>query len=326
MRPARGWKLPDIYPGQKRFAFSIVDDTDNATVENVKPVYDLLTSLGFRVTKTVWVYPSRDRFSGQCLRDPPYLDFVRQLSRDGHEIALHNVGSGAFSRQEIRDGIELFNELLGFYPQLHVNHVSNPDNLYWRPTVRFRRPVSWLYWMVQIFMRCVHGRPLKVTAGESPDSIHYWGDVCQQHIRYVRNLTFSGIDTLAADPRMPYHDPRKPLVRNWFSSADGHTVDHFRSLLSDANIDVLESQSGTSIVYTHFTDGFVQNGKVDPGFAEGMTRLAKRPGWYVPTSEVLDYLGSSGPPGFHDVSNGYLRRLEIRWLAERMMNYLRYRR
>ena len=42
------------FPEGRKFAFTILDDTDDATVENVRPVYDLLTELGFRTTKTVW--------------------------------------------------------------------------------------------------------------------------------------------------------------------------------------------------------------------------------------------------------------------------------
>ena len=33
---------PVKWPGDKAFAFSVVDDTDNSTIANVKPVYDLL--------------------------------------------------------------------------------------------------------------------------------------------------------------------------------------------------------------------------------------------------------------------------------------------
>jgi hypothetical protein len=42
------------WPNGKAFAFTIVDDTENSTVENMKPVYDLPGSLGFLTTKTVW--------------------------------------------------------------------------------------------------------------------------------------------------------------------------------------------------------------------------------------------------------------------------------
>ena len=45
------------FPGGKRFAFTIMDDTDDATVQNVGPVYEALYSLGMGATKTVWPMP-----------------------------------------------------------------------------------------------------------------------------------------------------------------------------------------------------------------------------------------------------------------------------
>ena len=57
-----------IWPQNKEFAFTIIDDTDFATKKNIKPVYDLLYDLGFLTTKTVWVYPPKDKFTGQSLR------------------------------------------------------------------------------------------------------------------------------------------------------------------------------------------------------------------------------------------------------------------
>ncbi len=50
------------WPSGKKFAFTIIDDTDHGTVSNLKPVYDLLNELGIKTTKTVWVYPPRDSF------------------------------------------------------------------------------------------------------------------------------------------------------------------------------------------------------------------------------------------------------------------------
>lgn len=41
----------------KSFAFTIIDDTDEATVANVKPIYDLLAELGIWTTKTVGPFP-----------------------------------------------------------------------------------------------------------------------------------------------------------------------------------------------------------------------------------------------------------------------------
>ncbi len=72
-----------IWPGGKTFAFTVIDDTDSATVENVKPIYDLLYSRGIRTTKTVWAYPARDGFPGQSLSDPEYRDFILSLKEKG---------------------------------------------------------------------------------------------------------------------------------------------------------------------------------------------------------------------------------------------------
>ena len=41
------------FPGDRRFAFTILDDTDDSTLENVRPVYERLRDLGFRTT-TPW--------------------------------------------------------------------------------------------------------------------------------------------------------------------------------------------------------------------------------------------------------------------------------
>ena len=85
------------------FNFTIIDDTDDATLENIKPVYDFLYEKKIFITKTVWVYPPRDKHSkGDSLQRPEYLKYIKELSDKGFEIALHNVGSGDYTRDEIR--------------------------------------------------------------------------------------------------------------------------------------------------------------------------------------------------------------------------------
>ena len=86
------------FPGGKQFAFSIVDDTDLATLERVKPLYELLYRYGIRTTKTVWVLesnePAHSPNRGDSLRDPAYLSFILDLKSKGFEIALHGVRGG----------------------------------------------------------------------------------------------------------------------------------------------------------------------------------------------------------------------------------------
>ncbi len=63
--------------------------------------------------------------------------------------------------------------------------------------------------------------------GHVPGHRAFWGDVCQQRIQYCRNFVFSDINTLAATPFMPYSDPARPYVNEWFSSSEGHQAPSF---------------------------------------------------------------------------------------------------
>ena len=123
------------YPGGKRFAFTIIDDTDMATLENVRPIYDYLFSLGLRTTKTVWaaqapVPPSNPSDTGDTLEREEYLEYVRLLQSRGFEIALHNVSGQSSTRDRIAAGLEQFRRLLGDYPAINVHHEKNRENLY----------------------------------------------------------------------------------------------------------------------------------------------------------------------------------------------------
>src|SRR5580698_5679034 len=101
------------FPGDKRFAFSIFDDTDLSTVGNVYPVYRLLAELGIRTTKSVWPLASVNEgwHGGSSLQDAEYLRFVLALKEQGFEIALHNVRNHDSPRDLIASGLEKFREL-----------------------------------------------------------------------------------------------------------------------------------------------------------------------------------------------------------------------
>ena len=317
--------IPPLYPGGHSFAFTIIDDTDNGTVENLKPLYDLLQSLGMRTTKTIWVYPSRDRFLGDSLADPECVRWLLDLHGRGFEIGLHGVGSGEFSRREILEGLDRFKDVFGRYPTIHTNHSQNPDNLYWSPRNRMVPPFGLGYTLVSTLVRLLGWRKC-IYRGEDPASPHFWGDVAKQHVKYIRNLTFNGINTLAYDPRMPYQVPSKARYSNyWFSSSDGRAVEEFVALLAQKNVDRLEAQRGTCIVYTHFASGFVRDGRVDPQFEARLRHLVRRNGWFVPASEVLGHLlarqGGDRAPGYP-----YLARVASIWLQDRLLKVLRYHR
>ncbi|MCY1329468.1 hypothetical protein D9M68_264100 [compost metagenome] len=304
-------------PQGKKFAFTIFDDTDHATIGNTKPIYDLLDHCGLRTTKSTWVYPSRGNFAGQSLADDDYRDWLISLSRRGFEIGLHNIGDGSFSREEIARGLEVFKETFGSYPKVHTNHVSNPDNIYWW-SKRFEFPFNLLYHLANKLARgCA-----APGGGDDPNARHYWGDLCRDKITYVRNLTVNHIDTLRMDRRMPYHIKSKPMVNYWFSSSDGHDLEIFNALITRENVQQLEDSGGVCIVYTHFSNGFATNGKVDKTFQQRIEYLAGRGGWFVPVGTLLDHLITFN--GGDDPGYAYRLRTNVRWAMGRIAKRARF--
>ena len=139
---------PIRFPDGKRFAFSIIDDTDMTTLERVKPVYDVLQKYRVRTTKTVWVKESNNEAhstnKGDSLRNPSYRQFVLDLQSKGFEIALHGVRGGSSRREEISEGLEEFRQVVGRYPRMHINHSQNRDNIYWGKHVLSIAPYRWV--------------------------------------------------------------------------------------------------------------------------------------------------------------------------------------
>ena len=275
------------FPDGKRFAFTIVDDTDQATLERNRPVYEVLYRSGLRTTKTVWVLPpteiDNETNAGESLSDPDYLAFILDLRDKGFEIGLHGVRGGSSTRAEVVAGIEGFRRLLGDYPKLHVNHSENRDNLYWGRDRWSFAPFRWAYSLTR------EDR----FSGEEPGSPHYWGDLAEQHIRYVNQFTFEDINLLNVTPSFPYHLPDKPRVQLWFPTANGDNLDAFEELLSPGNLDRLEREGGVCLVYAHLGAGsFNDASGVNPRFEARIRDLASRNGWFVPASEILDFLAA----------------------------------
>ncbi len=300
------------WPDNKKFAFTIVDDTDNATVFNIKPVYDFLYSHGFKITKTLWVYPPRDKFAGQCLQDEEYRQFIYELQGRHFEIALHGVGSGSFKREEILAGIDEFYQLMDFYPHMHINHSQNPDNIYWGAE-RHTRPI-------RLFLNLIYWNKRKFY-GTNPASKHFWGDISKRHFKYIRNHTFNGINTLKYDPKMPYQVKAKEEYSNyWFSSSDGHTIEEFNALVTPENILKLEKEGGLCIVYTHFASGFVnKEGQLNQRFKENMKFLSTRNGWFAPAGEILDYMLEQRKEINPYASSFYRAKLDMLWVRDRII-------
>jgi len=297
------------FPFARKFAFTVVDDTDFCTIETVKPVYDFLLELGVRTTKTVWPLAGKEEGWGSTLQDTQYRSYVKDLQRRGVELALHNVRHGTATRAQTIEGFSEFIAHLGSAPRVHCNHESNRENLYWGAS-RLRPGL----------LRGIHRASMllqdRESAGHRPESEYFWGDLCRQHISYARNLVFREINLDRVNPSMPYHDPAKPWVKGWFSSCDGEDVERFCRLISEDNQLQLESEGGVCIVYTHFVYGFFENGRLHPEFERLMRLLAGRSGWFVPVSELLDHLRSERQSD--QIPAAELARMERVWLTHRL--------
>lgn len=274
------------FPGGKRFAFTILDDTDVATVKNVGPVYKLLEQLDMRATKTVWPLAcpegSKNFASSQTLEDPSYLAFVLDLKRRGFEITWHGATMESSPRDRTIAALERFRKQIGHYPRIHANHAGNRENLYWGPR-RIDQPVL-------KFLLGRLGHSPDYFTGDREDSPYWWGDLCARHIVYARNLTFRTLNLAAINPGMPYHDPARPLVPYWFSCSDAEDATSFAQLLHPHRQNDLEMQGGFCIVATHFGKGFAQSGAVNPIVEERLRSLSLRPGWFPTVGELLDWL------------------------------------
>ena len=277
------------YPEGKRFAFTILDDTDDSTVANVRPLYDLLHELGMRTTKTVWPLDcpegSKLFFAAQTLADEEYREFCLELQRRGFEMTWHGATMESSQRERTVRGLEAFRSTFGDYPRVHANHGQNRENLYWGHSRYQTAPFRGLSRLMKPKREGERGFD-----GESEGSPYFWGDLCREHFRFVRNLTFYDINTLRADPRTPYRVESTPWVQYWFSTSDAPDVDAFRRLVTPENIERLEAEGGVCILSTHLGKGFVRDGMVDPGVERALRDLAGRSGWFAPVSDILDHL------------------------------------
>jgi hypothetical protein len=302
---------PISWPEGKRFAFTAFDDTDLATCENVQPIYAFLEGLGMRTTKSVWPIAGTGQASmgGATCADDAYRQWLLELQQAGFEIALHNATYHTSPRGETIRAIDAFERIFGHPPKSLTNHTSNAEGIYWGHS-RLTGINAIAYSVLTRFSRAHHFR------GHRENDPLFWGDVCRERVTYVRNFVFREINTLAACPQMPYHDPSRPYVNYWFASSEGGDVDSFTNTIREENQDRLESEGGACIMYTHFAKGFCRDGRLHDAFRRRMERLAAKNGWFVPVSTLLDYLLQQ--QGRRELRARDRSRLERKWLLHKL--------
>lgn len=299
------------WPDGKDFAFTVFDDTDLATLENVEPIYSFLYDHGFRTTKSVWPRKGSEipMVGGITCNDKDYLEWIIRLINLGFEIGYHNATFHTSLRHETIAGIEKFYELFDHYPRSMVNHTGCEESIYWG-NYRLSGINETIYNLLTFFR---HNGLFK---GHIPESQLFWGDICKEKIKYVRNFVFPDINTIKACPMMPYHDSQKPFVNYWFASSEGPEINSFNKCLSEHNQDQLEEEGGACIMYTHFAKGFYLNGAINKRFKLLMERISRKNGWFVSVSTLLDYLLDI--KGQHNITDQERKRIERKWLLHKI--------
>lgn len=254
-------------PHPYKAGFCITDDTDAATLEQVRAVYDHLRDNGLRATKTVWAFKPEEpcgipatpdsTLRGITLEDPEYLAYCRGLSAAGFEIALHGATAGNNRRETVRRAFDFLEKEVGA-PDTYICHSKNADNPYWEAKITRLQPFRWLL-----------GRMSRhACSGEIETSPYFWGDVCRARVRQIRLLRTRSLDTLARNPSMPYHDPRKPWVNGWFSA----TKRPLSACAAPEALARLKRDRGLTVLY-QYLHRYAKPEGLDPEFTRAVGNL-----------------------------------------------------
>lgn len=305
--------MPSSYywPNGKRFAFTIFDDPDSQTLDAGRAVYGFLGDLGFKTTRGVWPIRGNGTPSdhGITCADPGCIEWLQCLQRRGFEMGFHNATSHTSPREETLRGLNEFAAYFGHNPRVMANHYFCDENVYWGDG-----RVSGMH--RSLYNLLTRWQNHKKFFGHVPGHPYFWGDLCKEKIQYVRNFVYAEINTLKVCPFMPYHDPARPYVNFWYAAAEGANVNSFKVRLTEAAQDRLEEEGGACIMYTHFGHGYFENGALDSRFRALMERLAKKGGWYVPVSTLLDHLLQQKQKA--SITAAERSRLERRWLFDKI--------
>ena len=276
-------------PYPHRAGFCITDDTDAATLESVRAVYDLLASVGLKATKTVWAFRPEEpcgipalpdsTLRGITLEDPDYHAYCESLVARGFEICLHGASAGNNRRERTRRALEVMASHFG-RPRTFICHAKNADNPYWHEKTA-PPGIAQAALKLASRYRC---------SGEDPQSPYFWGDLCGEHVGHIRLFRTRNVNTLADNPSMPYHEVEKPFVRSWFSA----TKRSFADCTSPEAIRQLREERGLCVLYQYMHRYANRDGRgADAAFRAGAERLmAAGDIWVETTTRIMERLNA----------------------------------
>ncbi|GBD86145.1 hypothetical protein BMS3Abin03_00054 [bacterium BMS3Abin03] len=259
--------------------FCITDDTDTATLEQTKAVYDFLLDRNFVTTKTVWPFkPSEpcgipatpeSTLRGITLQNPEYFTYCKMLSNKGFEICLHSASAGNNKRESMIKAFDILKEHFGS-SDTFICHAKNAENIYWENKVTRLFPFNFLI-KYQSKHKCF---------GEMENSEYFWGDICKEKVNWIRLFRTRDTNTLKRNPSMPYHDNQKPFVNYWFSATKRRIFD----CATSQALDRLKGENGLTVLYQYlhrYADP--TSFKLNSGFVQAVENLSSDPKIHVST-------------------------------------------
>ena len=181
------------------------------------------------------VHPLEASDHGETCGNPEYVAWLQELQKKGFEIGFHNATSHTSRREATQQGLDRFRDLFGGDPMTMANHYHSQEGIYWGPN-------RLSGWRRHVYNAATRGKNDTKLYGHFRDTPYFWGDLCQQRIRSVRNFVYPGINTLQACPLMPYYDPQRPYVNEWYAASEGSQADSFLKCVSEPNQDQLEAE------------------------------------------------------------------------------------
>jgi len=249
--------------------FCITDDTDAATFKQTQTVYDYLMSKSVVTSKTVWPFKPNEAcgipatpastLRGVTLENTEYLNYCKELDKEGYEICLHGASAGNNSRQKTENAFTLMNQ--NFVPSdTFICHSKNAENMYWEDKTTSTFP----------FNLILKSYSKHSCSGELPTSKYYWGDICKSRINQIRLFKTRHMNTLKRNPSMPYYDVNKPMVNSWFSATKRSISD----CTTNEVLEKLKEENGLVVLYQYlFRYAQPESLKLNESFIEAINRL-----------------------------------------------------
>ena len=262
-----------------RAGFCVTDDTDAATFEQTKAVYDFLLEKHFVTTKTVWPFKPiepcgipptpESTLRGITLENRDYFDYCKLLADKGYEICLHSASAGNNKRQSMINAFEFLKEHFGG-SDTFILHSKNAENIYWESKVTRLFPFNLLL-RYQSKHKCF---------GEIENNSYFWGDICKEKVKQIRLFRTRNTNTLRRNPSMPYYDKNKPYVNYWFSATKRKIFD----CATLSALDKLKRENGLTVLYQYlhrYADPITM--ELNAGFVKAVGNISNDPGIHIAT-------------------------------------------